>query len=257
MSYSDIEHFSNMISGCENINAGDYKSGNSVYVLSVLKLHANDAGIYAGQEGFLDVVKKGTSNIKEWITKLINAILDFVIKGRKQLREAEEYSAKLQKEAEESERQINNEFANYKQISDTRNHRLSIEGSIFSEDIEKMINFILDYNSKIMDELEKAGVENLPNLTKTINSLQKALRISKEGDISKTLSSLRDASVDTFGDLEIITKILKSLSIDSPNTGKSAKILSGVSEKYASLSIKIGNLADKISEHKASIWDAQ
>lgn len=77
MSYSDIEHFSNMVAGCESINAGDYKSSNSLYTQSVLKLHANDAGTYAGQEGFLDGIKKGASNVKEWVLKLIKAITDW------------------------------------------------------------------------------------------------------------------------------------------------------------------------------------
>lgn len=78
MSYSDLEHFSNMIAGCESINEGDYKSPNSIYAQTVLKLHANDAGLYAGQEGFLDMIKKGASSVKKWFLELIKAIVNFI-----------------------------------------------------------------------------------------------------------------------------------------------------------------------------------
>lgn len=78
MSYSDVIHFSNMVSGCESINSGEYKSPNSIYAQTVLKLHANDAGLYAGQEGFLDNVKKGAGKFLEWVKKLIRAIKDYI-----------------------------------------------------------------------------------------------------------------------------------------------------------------------------------
>lgn len=74
MSYSDVVHFSNMLAGCESINAGQYKDPDSVYAQTVLKLHANDAGLYAGQEGFLDSVKKGAEKTAEWAKKLFDAI---------------------------------------------------------------------------------------------------------------------------------------------------------------------------------------
>lgn len=74
MSYSDIEHFGNMVAGLESFKQGDGKSPDSIYAQTVLKLHANDAGFYAGQEGFLDSIKKGASNSLEWVKKLFEAI---------------------------------------------------------------------------------------------------------------------------------------------------------------------------------------
>lgn len=77
MSYSDVEHYASMVSGCESLISGNVKSPNAVYALAVLQLHANDAGLYTGQEGFMDSVKAGAKNVKEWIKKLIQAIRDY------------------------------------------------------------------------------------------------------------------------------------------------------------------------------------
>lgn len=77
MTLSDVNHYAVMVSGCESINSMDYTSPDSKYAQSVLKLHANDLGFFAGQEGFLETVKKGASNIKEWALKLIKAIQDW------------------------------------------------------------------------------------------------------------------------------------------------------------------------------------
>lgn len=80
MSYSDVEHFATMLAGCEAINMGQYKGAEAMYAQTVLKLHVNDAGLYAGQEGFLDAVKKGASKTKDWIVKMIKAIRDWLSK---------------------------------------------------------------------------------------------------------------------------------------------------------------------------------
>lgn len=82
MSYSDIEHCSNMISGCESLIAGN-RTPDSVYAFAVLKLHAQDAGYIDGQEGFLDNVKSGAKKSKEWILKLLKAIRDFFFGGNR------------------------------------------------------------------------------------------------------------------------------------------------------------------------------
>lgn len=77
MDLYDVEHYSTMLSGCESINKGDYKSDAAMYATAVLKLHANDAGLYAGQEGFLDAIKAGAKKTKEWLEKLLTAIKKF------------------------------------------------------------------------------------------------------------------------------------------------------------------------------------
>jgi hypothetical protein len=74
MSFSDVEHFSNMVTGCESITAGDRTSGDARYAFAVLKLHTVDMGSVAGQEGFLDNVKAGAAKTGEFIKKLFEAI---------------------------------------------------------------------------------------------------------------------------------------------------------------------------------------
>lgn len=74
MSFSDVEHFATMVAGCEAINTGDRSSGDARYAFAVLKLHAVDFGAHAGQEGFLEGVKKGAANTLEMVKKLFEAI---------------------------------------------------------------------------------------------------------------------------------------------------------------------------------------
>lgn len=97
----DIEHYARIISGCESINlriaGGPKLTEDGRYAQTVLRLHAEDAGLYAGQEGFFEKVKEGAKNIKDWIIKLIKAIRDWfkgsqiqnVDKQDKALKEAE------------------------------------------------------------------------------------------------------------------------------------------------------------------------
>lgn len=74
MSYSDVEHYATMVSGCESLAYGNVNSANAHYAMTVLQLHANDAGLVAGQEGFLDHVKKGAKKAKEWVIALVQAV---------------------------------------------------------------------------------------------------------------------------------------------------------------------------------------
>lgn len=88
MSYSDIEHFATMVSGCESLTNGNPKSAEAGYALTVLKLHANDAGLYVGQEGFLDHVKKGAGNVKQWIIALVKAIKEYLTSAARRVDKA-------------------------------------------------------------------------------------------------------------------------------------------------------------------------
>lgn len=87
MTLSDIEHFATIISGCEAISRQDYKSGDSLYAQSVLKLQANDMGSYAGQEGFLDGIKAAAGKAGEWIKKLIAAIRGWLTTAKQSTKE--------------------------------------------------------------------------------------------------------------------------------------------------------------------------
>ena len=73
---SDIDHLVTMISGCESITSGNYKSEDSIYALAVLKLHANDAGFVAGTEGFIDSIKSKAKSVKDFVMMVIKMITD-------------------------------------------------------------------------------------------------------------------------------------------------------------------------------------
>lgn len=77
MSFSDVEHFAEIVSGCEAINSGNRTAPEARYAFAVLKLHAQDNpdfGAHVGQEGFLDSVKAGAKATGEFIKKLFEAI---------------------------------------------------------------------------------------------------------------------------------------------------------------------------------------
>lgn len=78
MSYSDVDHFSSIVSGCESLVHGDPNSPDARYAFTVLKLHAGDAGLYAGQEGFMEAVKKGANASIKWIKELITSIKNYL-----------------------------------------------------------------------------------------------------------------------------------------------------------------------------------
>lgn len=78
MSFSDVEHHIAVFDGCESLLHGDPKSADAQYAFTVLKLHANDQGIYAGQEGFMDTIKKGARSTVKWIKQIIQAIRDYM-----------------------------------------------------------------------------------------------------------------------------------------------------------------------------------
>lgn len=108
MELHDIEHFSRIVAGCESVtehldcNVGMSEEGR--YTYAVLQLHAQDEGLVDGTEGFIDSIKKGAKNIKEWFLALLNSIMNFIgeVTGRnKKKREQEEEIARKEKEVKE------------------------------------------------------------------------------------------------------------------------------------------------------------
>lgn len=86
MSYSDVEHFANMIDGCENLSAGDKTSPNSVYTIAVLNLHKDEgvsiegfeaqwrAGFFKSAKAWLSTPFQMTANLSN-VSKEINVKL--------------------------------------------------------------------------------------------------------------------------------------------------------------------------------------
>lgn len=81
---AELQHFSTILTGCESINSvmanGGKLSYEGRYAQTVLRLHAEDAGLVAGTEGFLDSIKKGAQNTKQWIMKILAAIKEWSTK---------------------------------------------------------------------------------------------------------------------------------------------------------------------------------
>lgn len=79
----EMDHFVTMVHGCENINThlktGCGLSYEGEYAFTVLKLHANDAGVYSGQEGFMDTIKQSAKNAKDFIELVIKTIIDAML----------------------------------------------------------------------------------------------------------------------------------------------------------------------------------
>lgn len=78
MDFSDVDHLSTMLSGCESITSNQLGRPDAQYAVSVLKLHAADAGFVAGTEGFIEAIKKGAQKTGEWVVKLVKAIRDWL-----------------------------------------------------------------------------------------------------------------------------------------------------------------------------------
>lgn len=106
----DIEHFATMISGCENINLAmggkGQLNGDGHYAYAVLKLHVADMGSVAGQEGFLDGVKKTAGKVKEWLAALIKAVKNFLTGKKKTVKEQEDEQKEVKAKADKVEKQI-------------------------------------------------------------------------------------------------------------------------------------------------------
>lgn len=92
MSQSDIDHFAAMISGCESITSGLPLTDDGRYAFSVLKLHVQDMGMVAGQEGFLDNIKKGAKKTGKWIMDMIIAFIGWITNEKGKLEKIDKES---------------------------------------------------------------------------------------------------------------------------------------------------------------------
>lgn len=164
MSFLDAEHYSRVLSGFESINqhieTGCGLTPDGDYAFTVLKLHAQDAGYYAGQEGFLDNVKKGAKNAKEWIIKFIKAIFDYITSGKKksgELIKHSETNAKAYNELKDDKQK--EEFSNVVSIFGSQIDRAIFEAEGFesaaNSDIAKQIKYS-GSPDKIVSELKAA-----------------------------------------------------------------------------------------------------
>lgn len=108
--FGEIEHLATMVTGCENLNlamsgkAQLNSDGN--YAYAVLKLHVADMGSVAGNEGFLDGVKKTAGKVKEWLAALIKAIKEFLTGKKKTVKEQEDETKAIKAKADKVVKEV-------------------------------------------------------------------------------------------------------------------------------------------------------
>lgn len=270
MSCSDIEHFATIISGCESLTSGDLDNSNARYAFSVLKLHAQDEGFIAGKEGFADAVKKGAQALSKWIKALINAILDFCISGRKEARLAQAESERkerefvekqkleserLRKDLKHSEERVKKLEADFEAKIKRRDERLASEAVKYTSKLEEALELVKSNNSAVIKEFEENNISNPPELTKCVRAIEKAIILSKKGDMTRTLAATYDIGIELYNDLDTIKEHLTKLLSKGDEVAKEAKLLSSLSDKYFKVSVGVNKLTDIIKEHKDNIWE--
>lgn len=226
MSFGEVEHFGTMLSGCESINSGNALTADGQYAFAVLKVHANDAGLYAGNEGFLDAIKRGANNVYEWIKKMIRAIRDW-IRGTKvdqEVRKMEE----LAKATESPDSQVAaikrmdvikvlRQIRDQKDGSVAGNESISIDTIVnevdnMSVDRRKQVEIYLskiadtpEFKEVVKDEhdivVNKALTAIKPRLSELNSLLEKMKETDPDGTVGKELGIEPDRAFSQFNDL--------------------------------------------------------
>ncbi|QYN80000.1 hypothetical protein PQD71_gp107 [Kosakonia phage Kc263] len=217
MNFGEVEHFSTMLSGCESINNGNVNSPDGRYAISVLKLHANDAGLYAGQEGFLDSVKRGAMSIVEWVKKLARAVMDWIrnvvnkITGKKPgatINVAEKSEGLIKK--------IEHLISEIKTIDESQLNA-NIKFSFLIADGESLIDKLKKENSnagKDLDSFNESVKKSIDGLTKIVDKLSK----NNENDNKQAVAlgkGIKILSEGLAGIVKVISSSTGSVPIDS------------------------------------------
>lgn len=252
MSYSDVVHAINMVSGCESLVAGNHQDPNAVYAFTVLKLHAQDAGLVAGQEGFLDHVKKGASTVKEWIRKLIAAIMSYVTGSRKTLQEQRRQMEELDRESARQQKLAADQEAFAAKIA-KRKEQINTAGMHFSDTIENLIKSAEDKEAKTIAEFKEAGIDVVPSSEKTIKKLKE---LADEFNLEDLLDGMAAASAIAVDEVHSLVAVLKKLETEENKPGL-AKLITGVTDRYMSISEGCLKIQSKIHDYINKLYHAE
>lgn len=265
----DLDHYITIISGCESvqqsINHGVKLDYNGRYAQSVLKLHAQDNGHVDGTEGFLDFIKRGASNIYEWIKKLILTIRNW-FRGKRVDKEAERLD-QLSKQfglgisGAEIKRMGVRKFFEYvvaaKQSERAGNERIGIDA--IAEEVDKMspeqqkqVEIYLasitddpEYKEAVKEEhdfvVNKAIAAIKPRVTELNGLLEQMKEADPNGEAAKALGIEPDRAFSQFSN--ILTQIdhvsAKTLSDMTGRIGRGMvdanKLLKSTTDKLDSL----------------------
>ena len=232
MDYSDIEHFGTMISGCESLNQhfehGTEPSPEAHYAFAVLKVHAGDAGLIAGQEGFLSAVKKGAKKGKEWFIEFFKALRQFMkdtlkkvmsnftkLRGGDKKRAAATAKVSLSqlKAAANvldivSDRDTELEIGYYREMLSFKNdviHASQLAASANEYDVDRLIKLVEDALSKgqrLSDRLMTDWERNVEKAEADEWEKRKYTTIGKAGvDVGRALSFVTSAAYVWFREL--------------------------------------------------------
>ncbi|QZA70722.1 hypothetical protein AH04_249 [Erwinia phage AH04] len=173
MSQSDIEHFATMISGCESITSGRALTDDGRYAFSVLKIHAEDTGCFAGQEGFLDTIKKGAKKTGKWIMDMIIAFIGWITDEKGRL-------DKIDKEYRAKEEDYKANKAKYDEL------------------FSKISDQLTDIAKRELDDRCDTGIDRLNELLNKINNNA----FYADGGVPKELVNLIDGIIYDIKDLK-------------------------------------------------------
>ena len=268
----DVVHYGRIISGLEsvhehiNYNAGIDTDGK--YALAVLELHAGDEGEREGTEGFMDSVKRGASNLYEWIKKLIASIKNFIMGNRvdKEAARLEELAKDLgngitgQEIKRQGVRNLLQQLSKRAPASRDGNERIGIDA--IAEEVNKMspeqLKQVEIYLASIVDDPEykeqvkedhdfvvnKAIAAIKPRLTELNSILEQMNEADPDGNAAKELGVDPGRDFSKFGDL--LNKVdhvsTSTLSSFTGSIGRGVvdanKLLKSATDKLASLNEK-------------------
>lgn len=263
----DLEHYVTIISGCEsvqdNFNHGLKLDYNGQYAMSVLKLHAQDAGHVAGTEGFLDAVKRGATNIYEWIKKLIETIRGWFRTStvEKDVAKMEEVAKAVEKP--EPPKEMVRRMGVLKLLLKLKrdrfggvagNERIGIDA--IAEEVEKMspeqlkqVEIYLaaitddpDYKEAVKEDhdfvINKAIAALKPRVTELNDLLEQMKEADPDGNAAKALGIDPSRAFSQFGD--ILTKI------DHVSSGTLTAITSSIGRGVVDANKLLKSATDKL-----------
>ena len=203
MSFSDVEHYANMIDGCEAINNGNYRSPNASYAFAVLKLHLGDGGVIAGQEGFLDTIKKGAKTVKEFFYSLVNAIWSWLTNSHEDFKMDKERQEQIKELANKKDSEYKEYIQSLKEIAkETLNGPLNEALEILEGlDKEELNEFLKEENKKLLTIFRNYDpTKNIKKMIAEVNSHYLSEDSTK--DFIETTGHIKDA-------LKTVTEVAK------------------------------------------------
>lgn len=192
---SDIQHSLSMLAGLEAFSNGDTRSPNAVYAATVLKLHALDAGHVEGSEGFMDAVKKGAKNAKDWIVALIKAIKAYLTDSDRKIAQQRNKVSELGKQIDAGRKKAKSE-----EKEESKNSAGWITDpklGDFSKSIESIIA-----DMEAADGVTTSPVDWAPDSSKSVTALKELLKLSEDEKTNPLTFSEKVADcADKVGDV--------------------------------------------------------